>query len=453
MYVVVFAAIGCMGWWVVGNFLASLTIYDERRKISLSSTTSDAAYVDTAASAATSSSDGVLRGRPPNSSLTRATADQKIPEETSIAHDRQQQEEEQSGISTTATTATITTTKPKAVETTYYALARQDRGGSAIMHMILAHAWTFRHSVKYGGACFLPITVKPHIRQAFVKHKPQHEKLIDGLGLSNVFQFACPSPSSSSLYDEEDGKGEKKKKKKKNHNFIPNVDLENRTFVETELLTPDYLDYLHSLVRYRRPRQKDDDDDEYRIAVHVRREDIKPCGKWSHRYLPNDYYLRQIEAHMPPPSEQQKKKATVTIYSTSHNPSEPFDDFVERNYTLKLDGDDVETWHELMSADVFITSRSGYSHVPALLAKTKTGGAAATGGATYDNDKVNDTNRKGGGSRTTVIVVSSNDYFKVPHGKGVYDDQRYDVRTMFDCDNRKQQKNKTTTEIATTKEY
>ena len=120
---------------------------------------------------------------------------------------------------------------------------------------------------------------------------------------------------------------------------------------------------MRSLVSYP-SRSKDDDVQWNKIAVHVRRQDVKPCGKWAGRYLPNAYFLREIHTHV----QNSNLSSRVTIYSTRHNPFEPFDDFAQQeNTTLALDQDLVTTWQDMMMANVLIMSISSFSTVPALL--------------------------------------------------------------------------------------
>jgi hypothetical protein len=217
-----------------------------------------------------------------------------------------------------------------------YALARQDRAGSAIAHMLATHAYAFHHNFTYGGACFRWKQRKPHIRKAFVNHMPDHVRLLQGLGLSNILRFNCPKDERGAV-------------------FITTKDLEGKKY---ELWTDTWVKDIRSQVSSHYKKNSDVVD----MAVHVRRQDIEPCGIWADRYLPNSYFLQQIKENYP---HDDSRKVKVTIYSTRENPYEPFDDF--SNYTLDLDGDIVETWRSIMTADIVITSKSSFSLVPALL--------------------------------------------------------------------------------------
>lgn len=59
----------------------------------------------------------------------------------------------------------------------------------------------------------------------------------------------------------------------------------------------------------------------------------------------------------------------VSIY-TEYPTYETFDDFIARNYELKIGGDLVDVWRDFVDADVLITSSSCFSAgVPALFNK------------------------------------------------------------------------------------
>jgi hypothetical protein len=218
-----------------------------------------------------------------------------------------------------------------------YALARQDRAGSAIAHMLAVHAYAYHHNLTYGGACFRWNQQKPNMQETFRKHQPDQIRMLDGLGLSHILPFNCPEDEKTAF-------------------FVGTKYVQDKKY---KLWTEPWADSIRSQI-VRDPK----DPTTVEMAVHVRRQDIKPCGKWAHRYLPNSYFLQQIRENWPH-DDSRNKTVKVTIYSTRQNPFEPFDDF--SNYTLDLDGDIVETWKRMMTADIFITSKSGFSLVPALL--------------------------------------------------------------------------------------
>lgn len=94
------------------------------------------------------------------------------------------------------------------------------------------------------------------------------------------------------------------------------------------------------------------------IAVHVRRGDI---GHDNYRYTANDVIVRRLRNVLAATGP-----SLVHIYSEG-KPSEfgPLQDVGE----LYLDGCPFQTFHDLVSADVLMTSRSSFSYVAALLSK------------------------------------------------------------------------------------
>ena len=81
-------------------------------------------------------------------------------------------------------------------------------------------------------------------------------------------------------------------------------------------------------------------------------------GPWIHRYLPNVYYLGVLDHYLPKLVARkglQIDDVHVTIYSESRKEC---DDFIARNYTLKIGGNLTDIWRDFVDADVLITARS-----------------------------------------------------------------------------------------------
>jgi hypothetical protein len=239
----------------------------------------------------------------------------------------------QSGVHSTNKNAVSQNGKP--LLPVIYTKARLDRSGSAISHMLASHAWAYHRNQTYGGACFRPDQVGKALRDKFAKHQHDQRRLLDGLGLSQILPFSCSDNPETIPY-------------------IPQHDLDREH--HAKLWTPDWLTYIRSHFSY--PPK---DPSIFDMVVHVRRQDINPCGIWAHRYLTNQYFLQQIRNYWP----NTDKQVCVTVHSTKSNPFEPFTDF--SNYSVALDADVVETWRNMMTADVFITSISGFSLIPALM--------------------------------------------------------------------------------------
>ena len=130
----------------------------------------------------------------------------------------------------------------------------------------------------------------------------------------------------------------------------------------TRLWTPDWLHYIRSKASY----QPAPSSNVTQIVVHARRGDVSPCNKKLKRYLPNQYYLQVLDEFIP----RDGRPYHVTIFGESFsfsNPLEPWTDFSSRKHTtLQLDTDVRMVWHSIMTADVFIMSKSAFSMVPAL---------------------------------------------------------------------------------------
>jgi hypothetical protein len=209
------------------------------------------------------------------------------------------------------------------------------KSGVVIHEMLLAHAWAFHHNVAYGGSCGEPSS----------KHK-EHEALLASVGLEELLVFACPRDH----HDKED-KVTSRSVIPRNHYVKPGSDL----------WTPDYVDYLKSHVDYP-PKIPD----KFTIAVHVRRHDVTPCQPLNHgfqRYLPNLHFQNLIDKYTQP-------NARVVIFSQS-NSFEPFDDFINKGYEVKLDDAVTDVWQTISTADVVIVSRSSFSLIPSVVSKGK----------------------------------------------------------------------------------
>jgi hypothetical protein len=131
------------------------------------------------------------------------------------------------------------------------------------------------------------------------------------------------------------------------------------------IVTQEWLNYLHSKIAYPKTPA-----DVFKIAIHIRREHISPCnGDKMHRYPPNQYYLDMIDKYtvlaLQPEHVHKVVEVVIHLQTTT---AEPMDVFQQRNYTIKREETPLQdVWKELMTADVFIMSQTGFSLVPALL--------------------------------------------------------------------------------------
>lgn len=237
------------------------------------------------------------------------------------------------GINTTVGAASKRVEKESTDRRVIWSRARTDRSGATIQDMLMCHAYAFHNGFTYGGACARNMPM-----QVFNSHKPNHEKLLDAVGLSKVLRFKCPDDHTTPLQNRDD--------------YIKN---------DTGIFTADYLEYLQSIIVFppkpTRPL----------ISVHMRRGDISPCRPRTRgypRYLPNQHFLRLIERYNP------KNLSDVVVYSESES-FESFDAFSDLGYHVVLDGSIGDVWRGIVISDVVILSRSSFSLVPAIMTRGK----------------------------------------------------------------------------------
>jgi hypothetical protein len=229
--------------------------------------------------------------------------------------------------------------------TVYYNPARSDRSGAFILDMLFAHAYSYHHNAIYGGACAENWSL-PKLKGK----RETHERLIHAIGLEGVLHIACP-PSIRTKDDHVMLQGQIHRTK------------------DTALWTSDFLELLRASIDYP-PKQH-----AFTIAVHIRRGDVTPCRPlplWAifsqsknTRYLPNSHYMELIDRYI---ETSQHPSPHVIIYSESQS-FETFDVFRDRGFEVVLDGDVTDAWKGMISSDVLIMSRSGFSYVPAALTK------------------------------------------------------------------------------------
>jgi hypothetical protein len=206
------------------------------------------------------------------------------------------------------------------------------KSGKVVEEMLMAHAYIFHQNATYGGCCG-SLSIK----------MTAHEDLLDALGLKGALRFNCPR----------DFQAENSRVRR---SVIPR---DHYMAEDTRIWTPEYVDYLRSLVTY--PNKKRS---MYTIIVHMLRGNSSPCKEKSrgfHSYLPNLHYQNLIDKYMKP-------GARVIIY-TSAKSFEDLNEFRIRGYEVNVDTSLKETWKEFVTADVMIMSRSDFSMVPAMVAQ------------------------------------------------------------------------------------
>jgi hypothetical protein len=233
--------------------------------------------------------------------------------------------------------------------THFYSLRRGDRAGSAVQDYLTAHAFSFHFHRVYGGACGPPEHPTEHAGQ---------RKLLRLLGLQDELPILdeCPVNDSSAILLDDP--------------FL------YFGWKDMDIWTPEWFNH----VQERRRKTMDDrrghnysasttqeKDGRTTMVVHVRRGDVYPCDYTLDRYLPNSHYLSLIEKYRT--SDNQK----IVVHSESRS-WEPWSDFEDRipGVKLKLDADPLEAVGDILGADVFIMSKSGFSIVAALFSRAST---------------------------------------------------------------------------------
>jgi hypothetical protein len=203
-------------------------------------------------------------------------------------------------------------------------MARRDRCGAQISEELLANAYCRAQGLDYVGA----------VGRA---HFDEHRRLCE------LLRLPLPVPTLPQAYAD--------------YVLVDPADYSDDRFPENELLGGSFRLALRRSVAHLldRPAARHLD-----VALHLRRGDVQPTGRWASRYLPSSYFLDIL----------QKLRARdgglrATVYSEADS-AEPFDAFVDLGCELRLDTDAGEAWVAMMQADVLVMSQSAFSWVPAL---------------------------------------------------------------------------------------
>jgi hypothetical protein len=205
-----------------------------------------------------------------------------------------------------------------------YSVTRSDRSGAVIHDLLRAHAYATSLGRTYGGSI------------GYNKYL-QKSGLLEALGLDIVLKQHARLPQG----------GEEIGQKHEYRGAELNDALYTAEWVENMARKPRQV----ALSRF--PKTA------HRIVVHVRRGDVTRAVH-PDRYLPNSYYLRQIDKYRGSGSE-------VIVFCQSPS-EEPLKDFEDAGCIVHMDGPLEDVWLTAINSDVFIMSKSGFSHVPALFA-------------------------------------------------------------------------------------
>lgn len=242
-----------------------------------------------------------------------------------------------------------------------YSPPRGDRSGSAIMDMLMAHAFAWTLGRHYGGVCG-PIYPSAH----------DHRRLINVLGLGDELLYPLVPEYCETFADSNTSM------KVPNHVYLG--------WKDTQIFSPEWFHFiqqrrkrpLQALLPQRLqlpPSQEDIYEHEHRIIVHIRRGDITPCDDPFYlRYIPNSHYLELIDQY----AVRNDTFYNVTIYSEPLS-FESWQDFSVSHksnvaYHLALGDDITDVWIDMLGYNddpstmnrTLILSLSTFSIVPAL---------------------------------------------------------------------------------------
>lgn len=234
-------------------------------------------------------------------------------------------------------------TSCRPLQKSIFTRVRQDRSGSALVDMLAAHAYAFTWGYRYGGAC------------GDSYHREDHMKMVSFLGLEDELPFECEKVETGCVM-----RGSQHlnclRKPMNQH-----MSTEWKAFIQEKVFR----------------KIRDVDEANFTIAVHVRRGDVDPCN-FPTRYLPNQHYIDLIAQFYRP-------GAMVKIFSENnaylYEPLDVFNDPM-RNFNLLLNESREATWKGMLTADVLIISRSGFSAVPGMITKGK---VISSGGVNLPN--------------------------------------------------------------------
>jgi hypothetical protein len=213
-----------------------------------------------------------------------------------------------------------------------YSRLRTDQSGWVIFDMLKAHTFAFHEKdvTSYGGAC------------GESTHKEDVQRVLTAVGWDGILPLKCPDENETtaeilggSYYQKKHGR---------------------------RMGSPIWRKYIMDHIDY--PPESGN----FTMVVHMRRRDVTPCC-YPNWYLPNSYFQAMIEKF-----SQGRANVHVQIFSQSDS-FESWDAFQNNHnstangYELNLDGPVGDVWRAIITADVFIGSRSEFSRVPALFAK------------------------------------------------------------------------------------
>ena len=209
----------------------------------------------------------------------------------------------------------------------YYSQSLPDRIGSQIHDNLSAYAFCYKFKHCYFGSIS---------KNSCDAH--QHQRLCTLLGIP----FIINDTSLNNL----------EFLKKENYKHLTH-DGGNPNQVFTE----DFRKMLSSNLRFERLKFN-----QFTVVVHIRRGDILHMES---RFLPNEHYLKILK------KIRSVKADSKIIICSEYNFQDDTEEFSQLNCVFAINTNLEDTWKLMISADIFIMSKSSFSYVPAVFNNNK----------------------------------------------------------------------------------
>ena len=138
------------------------------------------------------------------------------------------------------------------------------------------------------------------------------------------------------------------------HKVPPIIYLPNPDVFFTKHVLKTIKDYYYSTPKPKVP--------EYDIAIHIRRGDVSPVGRYSERYTPNEKYLTLIKFF-----QKEYPGHSICIYSLGE--PRDFSDLQLPGVVFNLNGSVTEAFHGMVCAKMLVTAIGTFSYTAALLSE------------------------------------------------------------------------------------
>ena len=236
-----------------------------------------------------------------------------------------------------------------------YSHLRLDRSGARIIDMLYCFSYCFRNGIKYQGSI---------IKWNFFSSKGSgYRYLNECIELCKLLSLPVPIDNRNGpiksfqiipyiLYEPKQERNKIFNKLFRDH-LISKLNIEDYYLKNSDKSGFKSIDDIKKL------------DEEWYVAIHIRRGDVTKDGRWWFRYTPNSYYLNIIDI-----IQKERPDAKIYIFSEEKT-DDSFDDFIKKGCTMMLNTDinAIDAWIYFMKSNLFIMSSSLFAIVPALYCK------------------------------------------------------------------------------------